>query len=92
MDVDGEETLDQAVKKLVRYALACEYQRISIKRAGISEKGQYISLRWLFGINRKQYLGNNLAPLNAYSRQRRHNYGPNLAWRWLNYRRGKRLH
>jgi len=41
MEVDGEESMDQAVKKLVRYALACEYQRITIKRTGISEKGQY---------------------------------------------------
>ncbi|TVY37054.1 Non-structural maintenance of chromosome element [Lachnellula subtilissima] len=38
MDVDGAESMDQAVKKLVRYALACEYQRITIKRTGISEK------------------------------------------------------
>jgi melanoma-associated antigen len=30
---------DQIVKKLVRYALACEYQRTSIKRVGITEKG-----------------------------------------------------
>ena len=41
MDVDGSEadSQEQAVKKLVRYALACEYQRIPIKRANISEKG-----------------------------------------------------
>lgn len=41
MDVDGDEadSQDQLVKKLVRYALACEYQRIPIKRANITEKG-----------------------------------------------------
>jgi hypothetical protein len=39
MEADGEEE-DQTVKKMVRYALACEYQRVTIKRTGISEKGQ----------------------------------------------------
>ena len=51
MDVDGEESMDQAVKKLVRYALACEYQRITIKRTGISEKGQYCGLHDLFDVD-----------------------------------------
>ncbi|CCU75378.1 hypothetical protein BGHDH14_bgh04901 [Blumeria hordei DH14] len=32
------EELNQNVKRLVRYALACEYQRLTIKRAGIVEK------------------------------------------------------
>ncbi|RDL41042.1 uncharacterized protein BP5553_01021 [Venustampulla echinocandica] len=41
MDLDGEtDSQDQVVKKLVRYALACEFQRVPIKRVGISEKGQ----------------------------------------------------
>jgi hypothetical protein len=41
MDVDGDEadSQEQVVKKLVRYALACEYQRMPIKRANITEKG-----------------------------------------------------
>ena len=30
---------DQLVKKLVRYALACEYARLPIRRDGIREKG-----------------------------------------------------
>lgn len=38
---EGEGSMDQSVKKLVRYALACEYQRTTIKRTGISEKGQH---------------------------------------------------
>ncbi|PVH80197.1 MAGE-domain-containing protein [Cadophora sp. DSE1049] len=40
MDVDGDldESQDQVVKKMVRYALACEFQRKSIKRQKISEK------------------------------------------------------
>ncbi|CAG8962015.1 hypothetical protein HYFRA_00014123, partial [Hymenoscyphus fraxineus] len=36
---NGEaDSQDQVVKKLVRYALACEFQRIPIKRTGISER------------------------------------------------------
>lgn len=31
----------QAVKKLVRYALACEYSRTAIKRADITSKGTF---------------------------------------------------
>lgn len=38
MDLDEEDTLDHVVKKLVRYALACEFQRIPITRTGIKEK------------------------------------------------------
>ncbi|KAF7853270.1 hypothetical protein EAF04_010771 [Stromatinia cepivora] len=36
--LDREESLDQVVKKLVRYALACEFQRLPITRTGIKEK------------------------------------------------------
>jgi hypothetical protein len=42
MEVDGEGSQDQVVKKMVRYALACEYQRLPIKRAGIAEKGSHL--------------------------------------------------
>ncbi|KAI0838104.1 MAGE-domain-containing protein [Hypoxylon sp. FL0890] len=38
MERDGDGTEDQLVKKLVRYALACEYARIPIKRDGIRDK------------------------------------------------------
>ncbi|KAI1417142.1 MAGE-domain-containing protein [Hypoxylon sp. FL1857] len=38
MKRDGDGTEDQLVKKLVRYALACEYARIPIRRDGIREK------------------------------------------------------
>ncbi|TGO47952.1 hypothetical protein BCON_0257g00140 [Botryotinia convoluta] len=38
MGLDREESLDQVVKKLVRYALACEFQRLPITRNGIKEK------------------------------------------------------
>ena len=34
-----KESKDQLVKKLVRYALACEYQRLPIRRDGIRDKG-----------------------------------------------------
>jgi len=40
MDVDEDpDSQDQLVKKFVRYALACEYQRIPIRRTGISDNG-----------------------------------------------------
>lgn len=32
-------TEEQLVKRLVRYALACEYSRTPIRREGIKEKG-----------------------------------------------------
>ena len=35
--VDSE---DQLIKKLVRYALACEYSRQPIRREGIRDKGK----------------------------------------------------
>ncbi|KAI6089386.1 MAGE-domain-containing protein [Hypoxylon rubiginosum] len=38
MDGVGNSEEDQLVKKLVRYALACEYARIPIKRDGIRDK------------------------------------------------------
>jgi len=40
-DADTEPSSeDQLVKKLVRYALACEFQRLPIRRTGITEKGE----------------------------------------------------
>lgn len=43
VDLDGDgDNQNQVVKKLVRYALACEYQRLPIKRTGIAEKGQHL--------------------------------------------------
>jgi hypothetical protein len=40
MDVNGVvEGDEQLVKKFVRYALACEYQRIPIRRGAVLEKG-----------------------------------------------------
>ncbi|KAI0112847.1 MAGE-domain-containing protein [Daldinia grandis] len=38
MERTGDGTDDQLVKKLVRYALACEYARMPIKRDGIRDK------------------------------------------------------
>lgn len=43
-DVDG--SIEQLVKKLVRYALACEFGRVPIRREGIREKGRGL-LCWL---------------------------------------------
>jgi hypothetical protein len=42
MDVDAGTTQsadDQLAKKLVRYALSCEYSRTPIRRDGIKERG-----------------------------------------------------
>lgn len=42
MDVDtqpGNSVDDQLAKKLVRYALSCEYSRTPIRRDGIKERG-----------------------------------------------------
>lgn len=41
MDRAADGTGDQLVKKLVRYALACEYARIPIRRDGIRDKGGF---------------------------------------------------
>lgn len=41
MDLDGDDGHKQVVKKLVRYALACEFQRRTIRRADIAEKGTF---------------------------------------------------
>ena len=42
MEIDaGEDSQDVLTKKLVRYALACEYQRMPIRRSGITEKGEF---------------------------------------------------
>ncbi|POS84706.1 hypothetical protein EPUL_004114, partial [Erysiphe pulchra] len=37
-DATSSEDINQTVKKLVRYVLACDYQRSTIKRSGITEK------------------------------------------------------
>jgi hypothetical protein len=42
MEVDGavgSSADDQLAKKLVRYALSCEYSRTAIRREGIKERG-----------------------------------------------------
>ncbi len=36
----GDDNEDQLVQKLVRYALACEYARMPIRRDGIRDKGE----------------------------------------------------
>ncbi|KIN04424.1 hypothetical protein OIDMADRAFT_116466, partial [Oidiodendron maius Zn] len=57
MEVDQEESQDQVVKKMVRYALACEYQRLPIKRTGIAEKvmsKQRVPFRRVFEQAQKQ--------------------------------------
>lgn len=44
VDMDGAgDGSEELVKKLVRYALACEYSRMPIRRDGIREKGWHIA-------------------------------------------------
>lgn len=42
LDGDGDKSKSQLVKKLVRYALACEFSRQPIRRDGIREKGPFL--------------------------------------------------
>ena len=42
--VDSE---DQLIKKLVRYALACEYSRQPIRREGVRDKGKLQAVKIL---------------------------------------------
>ncbi|TQS34858.1 hypothetical protein Golomagni_04744 [Golovinomyces magnicellulatus] len=72
-DIVGMEDLNQTVKKLVRYALACEFQRSTIKRTGITERGW--SLFHDMKILIRQSLENRGAVLNKFSRRPRSNYG-----------------
>ncbi|KAI1212838.1 MAGE-domain-containing protein [Annulohypoxylon truncatum] len=64
MERTGDDAEDQLVKKLVRYALACEYARVPIRRDGIRDKvlgsnprsfkrvfdGAQLQLRKVFGM------------------------------------------
>ncbi|KID72475.1 Non-structural maintenance of chromosome element 3 [Metarhizium brunneum] len=60
MDVDGEagsSADDQLAKKLVRYALSCEYSRTPIRRDGIKERvlgNQGRSFKRIFALAQKQ--------------------------------------
>ena len=45
LEIPGDENgKNQFVKKLVRYALACEYARLPIRREGIKDKGWYSTI------------------------------------------------
>lgn len=41
---------DQMAKKLVRYAISCEYSRTPIKRDGIKERGIVIGMMGIRGV------------------------------------------
>lgn len=57
MDADGDRSQNadnQLAKKLIRYAISCEYSRTAIRRDGIKERGAPFSSRttschWLNG-------------------------------------------
>lgn len=40
MDIDGDRNDNQLAKKLIRYAISCEYSRTLIRRDGIKERGR----------------------------------------------------
>lgn len=42
LEGSGGDSDKQNVKRFVRYALSCEYQRLPIRRAGILEKGKQL--------------------------------------------------
>lgn len=44
MDDGARDESSQLIKKLVRYALACEFSRTPIRRDGIKEKGMWALL------------------------------------------------
>jgi len=48
MDADGVDGEEQVVKRFVRFALACEYQRMPIRRTAVLEKGQSCAEMYLF--------------------------------------------
>lgn len=57
MDRSGDGAEDLLANKLVRYALACEYARIPIKRDGIRDKGTFKSDLAFYTTHATTYLG-----------------------------------
>jgi hypothetical protein len=45
----GQSADDQLAKKLIRYAISCEYSRTPIRREGIKERGRYLIRNSFFG-------------------------------------------
>lgn len=73
MDVDGEagsSADDQLAKKLVRYALSCEYSRTPIRRDGIKERGKKtcISREMRYILTLSKFLATRGDLLKEYSR------------------------
>jgi hypothetical protein len=81
-DVDGSR--EQLVKKLVRYALACEFGRVPIRREGIREKGMSWCQRTLTHCADAdvQCLASTVdGSSSKYSMLRSCSYRQSLAWR-----------
>jgi len=56
-EAEGQDDQRQIVKKFVRYALACEYQRIPIRRAAVVEKvfaKRRVNFKKIFDLTQKQ--------------------------------------
>jgi hypothetical protein len=81
-DVDG--SMEQLAKKLVRYALACEFGRVPIRREGIREKGMSSCQRRLTHCadGHVQCLASTMDGSSSKSLMRRSgSYRQSLAWR-----------
>lgn len=77
---ENEGSMDQLVKKFVRYALACEYSRIPIKRDGMREKGTFWARRLRGHItDLLQSLANTKHHLKKSSTPHRYSFRKNLA-------------
>lgn len=81
-DIDG--SMEQLTKKLVRYALACEFGRVPIRREGIREKGMSPCQRKLAHCADEyvQYLASTVDESSSKSLMRRSgSYRQSLAWK-----------
>lgn len=62
MDVDGnpaQHADNQLAKKLIRYAISCEYSRTAIRRDGIKERGNFRLIQYLLpSLTSRLVLGN----------------------------------
>lgn len=77
MEVDGgaeqQSADDILAKKLVRYALSCEYARVPIRRDGIKERGTLVAFRRSSCVNQKQFLVTEVDRSRRYSHWRKSN-------------------
>ena len=79
MDLDpqpGGGFVNQLAKKLVRYALSCEFSRTPIRRQGIREKGKYYE-PWVETTAVERQLTQGQFSESTHGRSRRSLHSPN---------------